>query len=280
MATDNPPLVRESVLVDAPARTVAAALAEPWLLRRGLDRIGVRLGRVDGEQLGAGDELTLTALGLSMRLRVTRADEQDVVLVTLGGGPRVRVHATVGPTGDGTLVSCGVGCSWHGVGPGRRRLTRLVRGFLADVRTRSEQLRTAPVVVGAAIVADGRVLTAQRDRPPAAAGRWEFPGGKVEPGEDERAALARECEEELAADVCVGDRLGPDLVLANGWVLRLYLARLADGALPVAAEHRQLRWVPVDRLSGVDWLPADRIVVPGLAVAMRLVRLAGVNPGR
>jgi 8-oxo-dGTP diphosphatase len=270
-------MVRTTMLVDAPPRTVAAALAEPWSLRRALDAVGVRLRPVREDQLGAGDELTLSVSGLSLRLRVTRADEQELVLVTLGGGPKVRMHATVTAADGGTLVDYGVGCSWHGVGPGRRWLARLLVELLPCVRGRAEQLATAPVVVGAAIVANGHVLTAQRDRPPSTAGRWEFPGGKVEPGEDERAALVRECREELAVDVRVGDRLGPDLVLANGWVLRLYLATLAPGARPVADEHRELRWVPVDRLGGVDWLPADRIVVPGLAVAMRL---AGVSQGR
>ena len=68
-------------------------------------------------------------------------------------------------------------------------------------------------------------------------------------GEDERAALVRECREELGAGIVVGGRLGPDLVLANGWVLRLYLAGLEPGAEPVAGEHRAIRWLPADRLA-------------------------------
>jgi 8-oxo-dGTP diphosphatase len=72
--------------------------------------------------------------------------------------------------------------------------------------------------------------------------------------------------------VLVDDRLGPDLVLANGWVLRLYLARPAPGTEPVASEHRALRWVAADQLADVDWLPADRIVLPGLRAAL--------SPGR
>jgi hypothetical protein len=54
--------------------------------------------------------------------------------------------------------------------------------------------RTTPlIIVGAAILADGRLLACQRSEPPEVAGRWEFPGGKVEPGEDELEALVREC---------------------------------------------------------------------------------------
>src|SRR3954452_2858296 len=57
--------------------------------------------------------------------------------------------------------------------------------------------RTSPrVIVGAAIITEGRVLACARTGPPEVAGRWEFPGGKVEPGEREEAAVARECFEE------------------------------------------------------------------------------------
>ncbi|HEX3592467.1 MAG TPA: NUDIX domain-containing protein [Pseudonocardiaceae bacterium] len=239
------------IRVAAPARTVAAALAEPWLLRESLAASGVRLGRVAVDQFARGDEFTATVVRVPLRLRVTRADERGLT-VRLG---RWTFEATVTPDGDGAVLRCDV---------------RGAQPLLTAVRARAEQLTTAPIVVGAAIVDQGTVLAAQRDRPPVAAGRWEFPGGKVERGEDERAALARECREELAADVVVGDRLGPDLVLPNGWLLRVYLARLSPGAEPVAGEHRALRWVPADRLPGLDWLPPDRIVLPGLAAALAL----------
>jgi 8-oxo-dGTP diphosphatase len=98
--------------------------------------------------------------------------------------------------------------------------------------------RVAPlIIVGAAIVADGLVLGCERARPPEAAGRWEFPGGKVEPGEDEVEALVRECEEELGVVVAVGDRVGGDIPLAHGGaLLRVWLARLVSGE-PRPLEH-------------------------------------------
>ena len=64
-------------------------------------------------------------------------------------------------------------------------------------------------VVGAAIIRDGRVLAARRTAPPEAAGRWELPGGKVEPGEHRDGALVREIREELGVTVAVDQVAGP-----------------------------------------------------------------------
>ncbi len=124
------------------------------------------------------------------------------------------------------------------------------------------------VIVAAVIITAGQVLACERSSPPEAAGRWEFPGGKVEPGETEQAALARECVEELGVRVAVGDRVGPDVPLAHGRaVLRVYVTELLGGDVPEALEHRSLRWLTVDQLDSVPWLPADVPIVaelPGL----------------
>lgn len=121
------------------------------------------------------------------------------------------------------------------------------------------------VVVGAAILSGGRVLACARSAPPEVAGRFEFPGGKVEPGETETDAVARECAEELGITVRAGARLGVDVPLGNGWaVLRVYLAELLGDAQPRALEHRELRWLAVDELDSVPWLPADLPIVEAL----------------
>lgn len=121
------------------------------------------------------------------------------------------------------------------------------------------------VIVAAVIVTDGRVLACERSAPPEAAGRWEFPGGKVEPGESDAAALARECAEELGVRVEVGERVGPDVPLAHGRaVLRVYEARLLGGDVPRALEHRAMRWLAAGELDSVPWLPADRPIVAEL----------------
>ncbi|HEY2207357.1 MAG TPA: NUDIX domain-containing protein [Pseudonocardia sp.] len=122
------------------------------------------------------------------------------------------------------------------------------------------------MVVGAAIVRDGRLLAQRRSWPAELAGRWELPGGRVEPGESEQAALRRECAEELAAEVAVAGRLGPDLPLSARSVLRIYAARLrADSPEPRAVEHAELRWVAAAELAGLDWLDADRGLLGALA---------------
>ncbi|MEU4789591.1 (deoxy)nucleoside triphosphate pyrophosphohydrolase [Micromonospora tulbaghiae] len=125
--------------------------------------------------------------------------------------------------------------------------------------------RDLRVVVGAAIIEGGRVLACERSAPPEVAGRWEFPGGKVEPGEAETDALARECAEELGVRVAVGARVGRDVRMAHGRsVLRVYTARLLHGDEPKALEHAELRWLSAAELDSVDWLPADVPIVAAL----------------
>ena len=117
------------------------------------------------------------------------------------------------------------------------------------------------VVVGAVLRdAGGRVLAARRERP---AG-WELPGGKVEPGETEPAALVRELREELGVTVEVGDRIGPEVPIGAELLLRGWTAALADGE-PTALEHAELRWLAPDELDTVAWLPADRPIVASLS---------------
>lgn len=122
---------------------------------------------------------------------------------------------------------------------------------------------TVRVVVGAAIVRDGRVLAARRSAPRELAGQWEFPGGKVEAGESERAALMRECREELGVDIVPGERLA-EAPIRPGLVLRLYRATLLTGEPAALQDHDELRWLALDELESVAWLPADRPLLPHL----------------
>src|SRR4051812_23732275 len=126
-------------------------------------------------------------------------------------------------------------------------------------------VKSRRVIVAAVIITAGRVLACERSAPPEVAGRWEFPGGKVEPGETDQQALARECAEELGVRVEVGDRVGPDVPLAHGRaVLRVYSVRLLEGDRPQALEHAAMRWLSADELDSVHWLPADKPIVAEL----------------
>jgi 8-oxo-dGTP diphosphatase len=128
------------------------------------------------------------------------------------------------------------------------------------------------IIVGAAILADGRLLACQRSEPPEVAGRWEFPGGKVEPGEDELEALVRECQEELGVVIRVLDRVGEDVPLAHGWaLLRVWLAEIESGE-PQALEHSALTWLGPDELDSVSWLPADAPIVAEVAKVLAAAR--------
>jgi 8-oxo-dGTP diphosphatase len=119
------------------------------------------------------------------------------------------------------------------------------------------------IVVAGAVIAQSRVLVAQRLRPPELAGRWELPGGKVGSDETEPEALVRELAEELGVAVAVGQRLGGDIRLTESTTLRAYQVSLLSGE-PHPHDHGALRWVSAEQLHEIDWVPADRGFLPAL----------------
>jgi 8-oxo-dGTP diphosphatase len=123
------------------------------------------------------------------------------------------------------------------------------------------------IVVAGALISDGALLVAQRERPPQLAGRWELPGGKVAAGETDAEALARELREELGVEVTVGKRLGRDVALTPTMTLRAYLVTQTGGTLH-PHDHRALRWVGPDELNSLPWVPADTAWLTDLTAAM------------
>lgn len=122
-------------------------------------------------------------------------------------------------------------------------------------------------VVGAVLVRAGLVLAARRGPAMAQAGLWEFPGGKIEPGESPREALRRELREELHCDVDVGELVETTSHRYSFGTVRLttFFATLRSGE-PAATEHAELRWLPATDLPGLDWAPAD---VPAVECVIR-----------
>ena len=121
------------------------------------------------------------------------------------------------------------------------------------------------VVAAALIGADGRVLIAERAPGKPLSGRWEFPGGKREPGEDELEALARELREELGVERIEGRHMMrlthvyPErTVELSLWVVDRYQGE------PRGLEGQALKWVEAGQLAEADLLEADRPFVVGL----------------
>lgn len=116
------------------------------------------------------------------------------------------------------------------------------------------------VRVVAGLFTRGSTVLAQQRPPGKSRGLlWEFPGGKVEPGETEAGALARECREELGIDPAVGPERWRTVHEYDDLVVELVLleARVPEGAEPVAREAHALAWVERDELSRLPFCEAD-----------------------
>jgi 8-oxo-dGTP diphosphatase len=113
-------------------------------------------------------------------------------------------------------------------------------------------------VVGAVIARDGLILCAQRGPRGALGGMWEFPGGKIEPGESPRDALVREIDEELRCEVVVGQEVTTTTYIYDFGTVTLttFWCELVSGT-PTLTEHAEVRWLPPAELHGIEWAPAD-----------------------
>ena len=135
--------------------------------------------------------------------------------------------------------------------------------------THGEPLALTWVVAGV-LVRGGQVLATRRSRPASLAGRWEFPGGKVDEGESFRDALARELDEELGVRVEVGDELAST---SGYWPIdethrmRAFWCRSTGDPVP-GDSHDLVRWVCPDQLWRLDWLPADIAIASAIALAL------------
>lgn len=143
--------------------------------------------------------------------------------------------------------------------------------------------------VGAAAIvrhdaaAGWQLLSARRTEPPAVAGLWEFPGGKVEQGETAEECVRRELREELGVDLVLHQPLpGP---LAGYWELlpniafAFWLCTIADGREPQMLEdHDAIAWLGVDALEEVPWIPADLPFVHHVGEILARANASGLFP--
>lgn len=113
-------------------------------------------------------------------------------------------------------------------------------------------------VVGVAIIEGSKVLAAQRSNSMNEPLKWEFAGGKVEPGETHEEALKREVYEELGVKVEVKGYVATGIVerVEKRIFLHVYEAVLVEG-FPTVREHAQLRWMNISELNQLDWAEAD-----------------------
>lgn len=141
------------------------------------------------------------------------------------------------------------------------------------------------LVAAGAIVDDldrpSRLLAARRSAPKSLTGRWEFAGGKVEPGETAQAALHRELAEELGIRVRLGQEITPTAPITsphgansdgtiawpilNDLFMRIWFARIIEGEPAPLADHDALEWLPITNLHSVPWLEPDLPIVDAIA---------------
>lgn len=133
---------------------------------------------------------------------------------------------------------------------------------------RSRNFRNRQAVVGAVIHSGSKVLVARRSSGEMA-GRWEFPGGKVEQGERKKQALVREIEEELAIQIMVGAALDPVRfeVLGKRYTLHCFFATTDETSFSFTA-HDRFQWVSTSDLLLLDLAPADVPVATQVAEIM------------
>lgn len=113
-------------------------------------------------------------------------------------------------------------------------------------------------VVAAVILHEGRILAAKRKAGGPSGGRWEFAGGKLEPGESPQQALAREIREELGLAIRVGEELGTYVTALEPYTIRLqcFWCELLGGEL-ILNDHDEVRWCSADELQELDWALPD-----------------------
>ena len=265
--------LRCAAAIDAPAEAARAALRNPEVWIRAATAAGGSFQvSDDAPRLRAGHLVKFRprAFGRRLLLKVEEGTELPV-LSPVEGSVRtwIRIVTAVVPTATGCSAS--VRLEWLGatrsldptLRPALVHFGELLLGIVTLVAR--EPVR----VVAGAIVDGNRVLVARRraaadgSAEPGDAGRWELPGGKVQPGESDEEALERELREELGVRTVVRERLGPAVPVRPGMQLYCYRVDRPEGDL-ILTDHDEVRWVDVRELGSLDLLEADRALLEPL----------------
>lgn len=234
-------------------------------------RVEVRRDRVElTDEHGPG--ATLRVCGHEVRVSPGHPVEQPVVGAPTAGRASSVSDIVGRQRPDGTVIEASV--PGHPLHPDRERARR------AEAAGRDEEAPRAHRLVVAAAIVDRlehprRLLCAARSYPSELAGRFEFPGGKVEPGEDPRHALQREIGEELGSSVTLGQQVrGPrdgDWPIRADRAMRVWLAQVRAGspAPHAGGAHSELRWVDVEQVSRLPWLSTDADVLRAVVATLR-----------
>lgn len=191
------------------------------------------------------------------------------------GGDQVLLHV-IGMPSHGAMESSPPWVVWEGctgLGPDREcdgcgnswwaddiGFAEEPEAWIDGLTGEEEPVDPAPLrVVGAVIVRGDRILAARRRPGKSAGGRWEFPGGKIEPDESPQQALIRELREELGVEATVGWLIGRGEADAGDRDLHLdcYWVRLDDDGPLASTDHDRLEWVTREELATRDWADAD-----------------------
>ena len=113
-------------------------------------------------------------------------------------------------------------------------------------------------VIAGIIIDNNKILIAQRGLNEKLAGKWEFPGGKVELGETQQECLKREIKEELELNIEVGEYLGESIYTYPNAKIKLiaYFATIVDGDMKLSV-HDKIEWITINEIDKYDFAPAD-----------------------
>ena len=263
--------IRVAALIDAPESSIRRALDSTSVWTRSAVALGGSIEFASaGPRVVAGDLMRLRSgpRRLPRLFRVGRSDGlPSLSRANVAGRSTVELkfHA----------LSGGAGCLLTADFTVDLRIAILNGGYRSTLIPYGEMLlgittlvaREPVRVVAGALISDGKVLVARRREP---GGRWELPGGKVEPGESDEEALERELIEELAIRSKVSRRIGPLVTVSPGVEMVCYRATPTHDDEIRLADHDAYRWVAVDELETIDFLESDRELVDSLRITLQI----------